>query len=161
MASNYEFDYVLTEDEIINGLKVSGKYKSIGKRGIVENIILIVFTMVFLISYINNRQTFELVMFIISILAILFLNLVPRIDMKRQAKRGQRDLRLRIYPDMIYVYAGDEPVKFSLSEAIIKYGHKEKVTVVRVEKGGMIVIPDRALPKENEGRIRAIIKDNS
>ena len=81
-----EFSYTLTEKEVYDGLRLSGVYRTTGKRAVVETAILGVFCLFFLVSYVLQKETFNLIMTFVSLGVLLALNLVPRLDMRKQAK---------------------------------------------------------------------------
>lgn len=155
MASYYEFSYKLTEDEIVQGLKASGSYKSMGKRGIIETVILAAFTVFFLVSYFRGGQVFDMVMSGVCILVLLMLNLIPRLDMRRQSRKGEKDVMLRIYPGKIYIYMKNDTVTVDIAKSKIRHGKKDGVYVIIMEQGGMLVVPERVLPAEGKSDIKA------
>lgn len=158
MALN--FSYTLSEQEVYTGLRLSGAYKSTGRRGLVETIVLVVFCIFFLIAYIRERDTFSLVMALVSAAVAVVLNLVPRLDMRKQAKKGRRDIKLRLYPDKLFVDTQDGSQKLLLdgSSTIRAVGRKQqRMVVVLMEKGGLLLIPERAIPKEIRGRALSIL----
>lgn len=155
MASYYEFSYTLTEDEIVQGLKASGSYKSMGKRGIIETVILAAFTIFFVVSYFQRGQVFDIVMSGICILVMLMLNLIPRLDMRKQSRKGEKDVLLRIYPGKIYIYTKDDTITIELAKSKIRCGSKSGVYAIMMEQGGILVVPERVLPAEGKSDIKA------
>ena len=61
MAS-FQFSYTLTEQEVYDGLRLSGVYKLSGKRAWIETILLGVFFLFFLYSFLMERKGFDLAM---------------------------------------------------------------------------------------------------
>lgn len=161
MASHYDLTYTLSDEEALRGLRVAGAYKSLGKRGIIENIIVGLLIIYFLVVFIMYRQPVELVMFFLCIAVIVALNVIPRRSIKKQAASAIRDLRIKIYPAMIYVYGqGNEKgdvTKIEIGESKIRYNKKDKLTTVETKDKELLIIPDRAIPKEVSGRVRAIL----
>lgn len=86
MAS-LQFSYTLTQEEAYRGLRLSGVYKGLtGKRAVVESLLLVVFFLFFLVSYLLQRGGFDLAMAIICLILLGALTLVPHLEMKRRAK---------------------------------------------------------------------------
>lgn len=155
MASYYEFSYTLTENEIVQGMKASGSYKSMGKRGIIETAILAAFTIFFLVSYFNGGQILDIVMSGVCILVMVMLNLIPRLDMRKQSRKGEKDVMLRIYPGKIYIYTKGDTITVDLAKSKIRHGKKDGVYAVMMEQGGILVVPERVLPAEGRSDIKA------
>ena len=84
--SHIEFSYTLTEEEVFEGLKYSGIYKISGKRAVIETSVLAALFLFFLISFLYNKEFFNLVMGLITLGVVLGVTLVPRLDMRKQAK---------------------------------------------------------------------------
>jgi len=158
MASYYEFSYILTEDEIVKGLKASGSYKSMGKRGIIETVILAAFTVFFLVSYFRTGQVLDVVMSGVCILVLTMLNLIPRLDMRKQSRKGQKDVMLRIYPGKIFIYTKDDTITIDIAKSKICYCKKDEVYAIMMEQGGILVVPERVLPAEGRSDIKAYFK---
>lgn len=154
MAS-LNFSYTLTEQEVYDGLRLSGLYKSAGKRGVVETVLLAVFLVFFVGTYAIQRDTFSLVMAIVSAAVLSALILVPRLDMKRQARKGQLDIKLRVYPDKLYVETekGSQRVLLDGSSKVKAVGKKQQMVLVNIAEGGLLVIPVRAVPKDIRGQV--------
>lgn len=150
-----EFAYTLTEQEVYDGLRLSKVYKTTGTRAVVETVILGVFFLFFSVSYVLKQEVFSLVMAIVSAVVILALNLVPRFDMKRQAKKGQLDVKLRIYPDKLYAETekGSQRILLDGSSSVKAVGKERKLVVVQIAEGGLLIIPERAIPKGIRGQV--------
>ena len=69
--SHIEFSYTLTEEEVFEGLKYSGIYKTSGKRAVIETSVLAVLFLFFLISFLYNKEFFNLVMGLITLGVVL------------------------------------------------------------------------------------------
>lgn len=152
MALN--FSYTLTQQEVYDGLRLSGIYKTTGKRAVVETVILAVFCLFFVVSFCLKQEAFSLVMAIISAAVLLALNLVPRMDMRKQAKKGQLDVRIRLYPTKMVVETGDgtQTILLDGSSEIKAVGREHRLLVVRIAGGGLLIIPERSIPKEIRGQ---------
>jgi hypothetical protein len=148
MSAYYEFSYELTEEESLKGIRQSGIYKkSTGKRAIVESIILAVLTIFFLVSYIVSKNTTELVMSIICVVVFLLLNLMPRLSMRKHAAQGEKNLKLRVYPEQVYVYVGKTTFKIPINgETKIVINEKSDIISLLPESRELLVIPKRAIP---------------
>lgn len=150
-----EFSYTLTEKEVYDGLRLSGVYRTTGKRAVVETAILGVFCLFFLVSYVLQKETFNLIMTFVSLGVLLALNLVPRLDMRKQAKNCHRQVKLRLYPDRFFLEteAGSQSVLLDGSSEIKAAGKKEnKLLIVHIAGGGLLVIPLRAIPEAIRGQ---------
>ena len=149
-----QFSYTLTEQEVYDGLRLSGVYKTTGKRAVVETIILAVFFLFFVVSYILKQEVFSLVMAIVSAAVLAALNVVPRADMRRQAKKGQRDVSVRLYPTKMYVKTeqGDQCILLDGSSKIAVVGKARQLISVQIAGGGLLIIPVRGIPKDIRGQ---------
>lgn len=113
-----------------------------------------VFCVFFAGSFVIKRDMFSLCMALVSAVVLLALNLVPRIDMKRQAKKGKRDVKLRVYPDALYVEteSGVQRVMLDGSSQVKNVGKDHSLIVIKIAEGGLLIIPVRAIPKEIRGQ---------
>ncbi len=147
--------YTLTEQEVYDGLRLSGVYKLTGKRALIESVLLGVFFLFFLVSFLMEWKSFDLAMTVVSGLVLLALNLVPRLDMRSKAKHGLRDIKLRLYPKKLYVetQAGSQCLELdgSVTIKVVKAKGGQLLTALLPE-GGLLIIPLRAIPKEIRGQ---------
>ena len=91
----------------------------------------------------------------VSLGVLLALNLVPRLDMRKQAKNCHRQVKLRLYPDRFFLEteAGSQSVLLDGSSEIKAAGKKEnKLLIVHIAGGGLLVIPLRAIPEAIRGQ---------
>lgn len=154
MAS-LQFSYTLTQQEVYDGLRLSGVYKQSGKRAWIESLLLGAFFLFFLVSYILDQEGFDLAMTVASGAVLLALNLVPRLDMKRKSKQGLRDLKLRLYANKLYIdtKAGTQSLDLDGSATIKTVKGKEgQLVTALLPEGGLLIIPVRAIPKEIRGQ---------
>ncbi len=159
MAS-FQFSYTLTEQEVYDGLRLSGVYKLSGKRAWIETILLGVFFLFFLYSFLMERKGFDLAMTLISALVLVALNLVPRLDMRSKAKNGLREIKLRLYANKLYAdtKAGTQSVDLDGSVPIRTVKTKEgQLLCVLLPEGGLLIIPLRAIPKEIRGQALSLL----
>lgn len=162
MPAYYEFSYDLTEEEIISGLKISGIYKSTGKRAVIETVVLAVMFLIFTVSFIISPQWFDIAMALLCLIIILALNLVPRIDMRRQAAKGEKKVMMRVYPDKLYVYSKQGTTPIDLHDKHrITYSNKLQLITLVIKTGGILVIPVRAIPEENRGKVVEILTERA
>lgn len=160
--SHIEFSYTLTEEEVFEGLKYSGIYKTSGKRAVIETSVLAVLFLFFLISFLYNKEFFNLVMGLITLGVVLGVTLVPRLDMRKQAKQGQNTVKVRLYEDKLYADTAEGSRKISLQGAKVKtVGKKTQLTAVLPEDGGLLLIPVRAIPKDVRGRALNLLLQNN
>lgn len=155
-----QFDYTLTEQEIFDGLRLSGIYKTSGKRALIESILLAVFAAIFLATYIWKQDVFSLVMAIVSLVLLALLFLVPTVDMKRQAKNCQRDVKLKLYAKSVFIETAEGSQTIALDstskrKAVGKKG--AQLITVRPDTGGLLVIPLRAIPMDIRGQAVSIL----
>lgn len=155
MASYEQFSYTLQEQEMINGLQTSGLYKGTGKRAYIETAVLVGLFILFVVFYVINRQPFDLVMAGICVAVGLLLNLVPYLDMRKKARECDKNINMRIYPYELYVYLGKQTISVPLKkDTKITYSKKKAVYTVQPKSGGLLVIPERAIPQEKRGSIK-------
>lgn len=154
MSSYYELDYVLTPAEIYTGLKKSGLYKTSGKRAVIETILLAAMGIAFLVTFIVRRNPFDIAMFAVCCVVVFALNFLPRHDMKKQAKKGEDTLKLRVYSDRLYVYTKKESIPIELSgNAKVTHLKADGLFVVLPQGGGALIVPERAIPDDDRAAI--------
>lgn len=158
MPSYYELSYTLTEQEVKDGLLLSGLYKTTGKRAVIETIILAALFVVFIISYVMKQRAFDLIMAFICMLAAVLLNLLPRLDMKKKAQDGEKNIKLRIYKGKIYIYLKEHTLTMELDDQVRIMRSEEKgLITVYPKSGGLLMIPERIFPKGSEAHILAML----
>lgn len=154
------FSYTLTEKEVYDGLRLSGVYRTSGKRAVIETVLLAVFFVFFVVSYVWQPGAFNLVMAAVTLAVLLAVNLVPRMDMKKQAKQCHRDVKLRLTQDRLFLEtgAGAQTVLLDGSSEIKVVGRKgEQQLVIFLAGGGLLVLPVRAIPQEMRGQALSIL----
>lgn len=146
--SNYEFYYTLEDKEIVNALRTSGLYKNSGKRAMIETIILGVMAAIFLASFFaRGYRTFDVAMGLLSLAIIFFLNWYPRHDMKKQASKCEKNIKLRVYTDKLYVYMNEgDTINIDLRDSTIVRAKSEKLISIMPKGGGILVVPEGKIP---------------
>lgn len=162
MASHFEFSYTLSEQEVFDGLQKSGVYKSSGTKALIETIVLAVLCVFFFFSYFSRGDIFSLVMGILSLVVILALNLIPRLDMKKQAEKGQKQVKIRLYQDKFYAdtEVGSQPILLDGTSTIKTVGKENPLVTVQIAGGGLLVIPVRSIPQEIRGEVMSLLLQN-
>jgi hypothetical protein len=161
MAEHVELSYTLTQREAFDGLRLSGIYKTSGTRAIVETVILAVFCVYFIVSYILWKDLLNLVLAFVSFGVILGVTLVPRLDMLKQSKQPQRPIKLRLYPNKLYVDLEGNTHAIDPSAAkirLVKAGKEEKLITIMPSDGSLLVIPLRAVPKESLSLVLSLLQ---
>ena len=93
---------------------------------------------------------------------VLGVTLVPRLDMRKQAKQGQNTVKVRLYEKELYADTAQGSRKISLQGAKVKtVGKKTQLTAVLPEDGGLLLIPVRAIPKDVRGRALSLLLQNN
>jgi len=157
MASYYDISYTLSDSEIYEGLKNSGFYKTSGKRALFETVILLVLFGIFVVSYVMNRNTFDIVMAVISLAVIVLIAIVPKMSMKKQVNQAERDVKMRIYQDEIMLYAQSGSVqKIILSETSVKK-LKSGLILLIITGGGLLLIPESKLKEQDRDEVIALL----
>lgn len=162
MAAYIQISYILTEQEMIDGLRSSGLYKSTGKRAWIETAVLGGMLVMFTVFFILRREWFDFVMAILCVVIGLLLNLVPFLDMKKKARVCEKNIRLRIYPGEAYVYLGQQTVTMPLNrETKVTYSRKKAVYTIKPQGGGFLVLPERAVPAEKREEIQGLLREKT
>ncbi|MGI6255824.1 MAG: hypothetical protein ACOYJZ_09375 [Acutalibacter sp.] len=161
--SSLQFSYTLTEEEAYRGLRLSGVYKGLtGKRAVVETVLLVVFFLFFLGSYLVQRGTFDLAMAVICLILLGALTLVPHLEMKRRAKTNLRDVHIRMTRTKLWAttQAGEELFPLDDGSVTFRVVGKEKdgklLTGVSPQDG-LLILPVRAIPQENRGWVLSLL----
>lgn len=156
-----EFSYTLTEEEVFDGLRLSGVYKTSGKRAVIESVLLGIFAVVFLGTFLWRQQLLDLVIGLVSLGLLAAVLIVPRLDMKKQAKLAQPHVRVRLYEDHLVANGGVEDQTIPLREGVNTRLVKDRTLVtLAVKKGGMLIVPVRAIPQELRGKAMSLLLQN-
>lgn len=155
MAS-LQFSYTLTQEEAYRGLRLSGVYKGLtGKRAVVESLLLVVFFLFFLVSYLLQRGGFDLAMAIICLILLGALTLVPHLEMKRRAKTELREVHIRMTTTKLWAttQAGEQefPLDGSVDFRVVGKEKDGKLVTGISPQDGLLILPVRAIPQENRG----------
>lgn len=145
---NYDFSYQLDDVEVMNALKTCGIYKTTGKRAVIETVILLAMGVIFLLSFImRGQQVFDIAMFSLCVVIALVLNLYPRYDMKKRSKDCDKNIKLRVYPEKMYLYAPTgEALHIELKDAKITRAQKVGIISVMPKAGGLLIISEPKIP---------------
>lgn len=148
-----EFSYTLTQKEAFDGLRLSGIYKTSGKRAAVETgILLLCFLLFFLSYFFCGKESFNLIMSFVSLGLILGLILVPRLSMYRQSKESGGEIQIRLYRDHFFIDLPKDSRKVPLdgSSPGKRVGKEKTLITFLLLEGGLLVLPVRAIPKEKQ-----------
>lgn len=161
MAS-LQFSYTLTQEEVYRCLRLSGVYKGLtGRRAVVESLLLVVFFLFFLVSYLVQRGGFDLAMAVICLLLLGALTLVPHLEMKRRAKTEPREVRVRMTTTKLWAAtpAGEQELPLDGSVEFRAVGREKDGRLVTgvSPQGGLLILPVRAIPQENRGWVLSLL----
>lgn len=161
MASSIDLFYTLEEQEAYIGLKKSGLYKNTGKRALIENIVLAVFALFFFYGqFTNGDGWFNLVMGIVCVVFIIILNVVPVIDMKKQAKISSSGKELKMHLTLNKITMSDGKNTWSIPlDGTSKYKlvDNDKLILIKTPDRQLVVLPTRAIPREMTVEIQSRI----
>lgn len=140
-----EISYRLTQEEVEQGLRLFQKLLH-GRRIMVETIVLAVMSVFFLVSFILNVQWFNLAMCCLCLAVIAALQILPRLELKQMVPHARRDIRLQLLADdgALRVWAEDGEADVPLNRST-KMKHVSDMIVMAPKKGGMLIIPQRAM----------------
>lgn len=148
MNMEYEISFRLTQEEVEQGLKMFQKLLH-GRRIMVESILLGAMSVFFLVSFILNVQWFNIAMCCLCLAVIAALQLVPRLELKQLNPRVPRDIQLQLSVDdgtlQVRTVEGDAEVPLDGST---KIKHVPNMIVMAPAKGGLLIIPKRAVDSE-------------
>lgn len=152
MASSIDLIYTLEEKEAYTALKKSGLYKTSGKRAVIENIILALFAVFFFYGHFSNPGGwFNLVMGIVCVAFIIFINVVPAFDMKKQAKLSSQGKKLKMHltPNKLTMSDGENSWSIPLDgSSKYKLVDDDRLILIITPERQMAVLPTRAIPRE-------------
>ena len=155
MPSYFEFSYVLTDRETLDGLQLTGAYKkSMGKRAIVETVLLAVMFLFFSGNFIVKRQISDLLFAGLCVLLVGLLHFLPRMQIRKQAAQGEKNLSLRVYPERIYVYIKEKTVQIPLhADTKLQVSKDKELMTLEPENGTLLILPKRAIPEEAREKV--------
>lgn len=89
-SNHVELSYTLEEKEILDGMKISGVYRTNGKKSLIQMILLLIVFGIFLVSFIISKQIYNLLLAVFALIVVAAIYFLPLIDMKRHAKKGEK-----------------------------------------------------------------------
>ena len=140
-------NYVLHEKEIFESLKISGFCKTMGKRAVIETIILLILTVIFVISSIFNKNYDSLFFAVISLLLIGIIWIVPRQGMKNKAKflANGKEIHVEIYPDEIQIHEGKNSEWNILLDGSSECTIMDHIFIIKTPKDQILILPMRCV----------------
>ena len=160
MAKTIDLIYTLDEKEAYTAIKKSGIYKNTGKRAIIENIVLAVFSFFFFYGQFSgsNEGWFNLIMGILCIVFIVVLNVIPAAAMKKQAKNSSRELKMHLTVSKITMSDGKNTWGIPLDgTSRYKLVDNDKLILIKTPDRQLVVLPTRAIPREMTVEIQSRI----
>lgn len=150
MPSYEEFSYTLEEEEIVKALRISGYYRISPKRMVIQTVLLLALFVFFLVSFFLTFEWFNLAMSVVCVVVMCFFHFVPLIDMKHKAKQAEKEIKLRLYPTVLYYYGKQNTTTIPLKQAKVRFDSKNEILSVMPQEGGFLAIPFRSLPKDKK-----------
>lgn len=157
MASKKNFTYTLSKKETEIGLKLSGYYRINKTKTLIQNIFLAAMFVFFIVSFILNRDSFNILMSILSLLVIAMLNFVPMFDMKKQAEKVNKDISISVKDEVIDYREDGVSVNILLEKSEVKYNKKHDLFVVVPKKNGFLTVPLRVFPENDKNYIKELL----
>lgn len=161
MSSNSKYEelsYTLEESEIIDGMKISGVYRKNGKKSIIQMAVLLLVFGLFLVSFVMSGEFYNILLALFSLLIIAVVYFLPILDMKRHAKKGEKNVKIRVYQDKVYYYPKGETKIIELQgENYAVYSKEKSVISVVIKTGGILIIPTRVISPEKIDRVLELL----
>lgn len=154
-----EIDYKLQKEDVLKAMKVSGYYKTVGKRRIIENILLGIFAVVFGYSYFTSGDIFNLVLAITCVVFIVVIIVVPNTDMAyKSAKLAEnKSFKMRVTPQKITVNDGEEQWAIPLDGTSRCKVVENKFIAVMTPQKQLVVLPVDAIPSDVSEQVQTMI----
>lgn len=150
--------YVLTPEEYFKCLQHSGIYKSQGKRGIIEAVILGIISIIFFIAFFMTENISNIVFGCISMIFIAVLLIIPNIHMKSMAKimADGKVIEAEIYPDSVEIGRDDGAWKIEL-DGTSRIQEFDNIIMIYADHNRSFAIPERAIDPDFLPEIKAIL----
>ena len=163
MAAAIDLFYTLTEDELYTALKKSGLYKGTGKKMIIEDVLLVIFAVYFVFSFVTDHNVFMLIMAIISVIFMEILTLAPYLSMKKQAKllANGKPIKMHLLPQKMVMDDGEKKWDIKLNESSSCRIIDDKLITVITPDKQLVIIPVRAIPREISYEVQSRIFDGT
>lgn len=97
-------------------------------------------------------------MALLSFVVVLAVNLIPRLDMRKQAKKGEKQVKIRLYEQKLYADTAQGSQEVALDginevKLVGKKGTDSKLVTICLAEGGLLILPVRAIPQEIRGKV--------
>lgn len=157
MANHKKITYTLSKKESEIGLKLSGYYRINSVKMLVQNIFLCLMFVFFIVSFIINKQSFNILMAIVSLLVIAMLNFVPMLDIKKQAEKINKDIKITVDGEVITYFENGVTVQIFLEKSEVKYSKKHGLFVIIPKRGGFLALPLRVISEKDNNYIKDLL----
>ena len=168
-AADYEepqtgikLSYKLREKEVFRALEKSGFSKTLGKRALVEGVVLVLLAVLFFVTYARIGGTMNLFFGGIAVLALAAVALLPYLGRKKRARDICRDERLshiemEIYPDSIQIGHGEGEWEIPLDGSCRRDEHHNLLLFFPAGKRHMVILPLRCIEPGVLPEVQAMI----
>ena len=152
------FSYEISEKQYYDALRLTVDFKISARKLWIETGVAGAFGVLFLITFFMTLDVFSLAMGLLCIALVCVLNILPRLDLKRQARQLPGRAEAELSPEMLRVRLGEVPLEAPLdgSVTIKQVGNRRtgKLITLFLKGGTLVVVPVEAIPAQ--GREEAL-----
>lgn len=159
MAKEIELSYQLCKQDIYKAMKISGYYKTVGIRRVVENALLGVFAAIFGYSYFAKGDLFNLLMAIICLIFIVVIIVVPNSDMAHKSARmaETKEFKMSVGERKLKIEDGEQSWSLPLDGSCRCKLIENRIIAIMTPEKQLVVLPIAAIPQEQSEEVQARI----
>lgn len=149
--------YTPSFQEELTGVRLMGMIRTTGLRAILETVLLLAASGLFLSSYIREKDQNALFFALVCLVLIGVIWLVPELAMRRMAReKMERTIQIRLTAEGIFrVFSDGEERSFPFSDMIAE--QNKGVWLLQDGKRHHLLLPLRAIPLEQQKELEEIL----
>lgn len=147
-----KFSYEVSLEDYYRALKLIGDFQISARKILIETVIMGAFSLIFFATFFHTFDLFSLFLGLACVVVLVLLNLLPRLELKRQAQQAPKAVSLELTPERLSVRLGEVAREVALDGSVtIKTVGKEKdgkLITVALSGGTLLVIPLESIPQQ-------------
>lgn len=168
-AADYEepqtgvkLSYTLREEEVFHALGKSGFSKTLGRRAVIEGVLLALLAVWFFVQYARSLEGANLFFGCVAVLALAAVALVPYLGRKKRAREICKNDRIahvemEIYPDGIQIGQGEGEWEIPFDGSCRRVKHRGLMLLFPAGTKHMVILPIRCIEPGILPEIQAMI----
>ncbi|HIU31341.1 MAG TPA: hypothetical protein IAB66_04175 [Candidatus Caccousia avistercoris] len=150
LQTGIKLSYTLRKEEVFAALEKSGFSKTMGRRALVQCIVLALLAVWFFFYYSQAGGTLNLFFGVVALAALAAAALVPYFGRKHRARQICENPRLanidmEIYADAVQIGSGDGEWEIPLDGSCLRVEYKNMILLFPAKKKHMVILPLRCV----------------